>query len=883
MDNLATIDNIETALNFIPANDRDTCINMGMAIKSELGESSYDSWDKWLQTGDNYNKKDMLAVWKSINAIGGITVATLFHEAKPYGFEFAKDTPKLTQSEIDKRNIERQAREIEAKKQQAIKYAEAATRCNESWDKAQPASDEHPYLKDKQVKAHSLKQDADGNLLVPVRINRLITSIQTIHSNGDKRFHFGGEIKSGYHVIGKATNVVLVGEGFATMAAAFEATTYCSVVAFNAGNLSPVAKIIREKFPQATIVIIADNDQWTEGNPGIRKAKAAAQAINAHVAIPEFKDASTKPTDMNDLFILEGSEVVKQQIEKSLSVNSEQQTERLPRGFKLKKGGLYYADPEDDEPKDIWVSSELHITGKTTDDQNGDWGKVVEFNDPDGHKHKMVIPLEVFSGDGAEARRILLGQGLLISTSAKSRALLSQYIQQAGTESKAIRCVKKTGWFESSYVLPDQVIGHNKNVILQNNTGDYSGYGVNGTIEQWQDGIAKYCIGNSRLAFSVSVAFAPPLLNLINMESGGFHYRGGSSLGKTTALYVSNSVCFNEQGLKRWRTTSNGLEGTAEVHNDTLLSLDEIGELNSREAGAVSYMLANGQGKGRSNRNGDARKSKTWRLMFNSTGEISLSQHIADGGGIVRAGHEVRVLDILADTGKYGIFENLHGFSCGSTFSSHLVNNAKTYYGIASREYLERLVTEKDNVIESIYKFKSGFIEQLKINDANGQVKRAADRFSLVAFAGELATDWGITGWHAGEATKAAKICFESWLDNRGGEQSQESMQALKKVKSFIESHGESRFTKWGDCGQSKTINRVGYSKFENDEWTYYFFLESFKNEVCKGIDYKVVLEALKKHNVLIHETDRTTSKVRAPKGKPTRFYIIKLGELDNV
>ena len=60
-------------------------------------------------------------------------------------------------------------------------------------------------------------------------------------------------------------------------------------------------------------------------------------------------------------------------------------------------------------------------------------------------------------------------------------------------------------------------------------------------------------------------------------------------------------------GFKRtWRNTSNALESVALAHCDALLCLDEMGQVDAKEAGQVSYMLANGSGKGRSRAEGGA-------------------------------------------------------------------------------------------------------------------------------------------------------------------------------------------------------------------------------------------------------------------------------------
>ncbi len=95
-------------------------------------------------------------------------------------------------------------------------------------------------------------------------------------------------------------------------------------------------------------------------------------------------------------------------------------------------------------------------------------------------------------------------------------------------------------------------------------------HGSKGTLQDWQQYIAKFCVDNSRLGFCVSVGFTSPLLYLLGEENGGFNLRGPSSGGKTTALKVGLSTYGSEKMLHSWRATSNGLESIAALHNDCL-------------------------------------------------------------------------------------------------------------------------------------------------------------------------------------------------------------------------------------------------------------------------------------------------------------------------
>ncbi|WP_298067315.1 DUF927 domain-containing protein [uncultured Mailhella sp.] len=151
-------------------------------------------------------------------------------------------------------------------------------------------------------------------------------------------------------------------------------------------------------------------------------------------------------------------------------------------------------------------------------------------------------------------------------------------------------------------------------------------YRTAGTLDGWKE-IAALSIGHSRLSFALCAAFAGPLLRLAGLEGGGFSFEGASSSGKTTALQIAASVWGGPERIRSWRATDNGLENIAILHNDNVLVLDEVGQVNGRILAECAYMLANGQGKGRSSREGNLRKSQSWCLLFLS--RCSVSGHLA--------------------------------------------------------------------------------------------------------------------------------------------------------------------------------------------------------------------------------------------------------------
>ena len=200
------------------------------------------------------------------------------------------------------RDEEDQRRKADASEQAALILAESG-----------PCSG-HPYLTRKGVKAvPGLKIHRDGRLIVPMRDSSgKLHSLQTIDDSGDKRFLPGGRAKGCYFSIGKPNGELCIAEGLATGLSIHEATGQAVAIAFNAGNLVDVAKALHTKYPDLTLIVCADDDHLTPGNPGITKATEAARSVGGLLAVPAFgNDRPEKSTDFNDLAQLQGAEAVR--------------------------------------------------------------------------------------------------------------------------------------------------------------------------------------------------------------------------------------------------------------------------------------------------------------------------------------------------------------------------------------------------------------------------------------------------------------------------------------------------------------------------------------------------------------------------------------------
>ncbi|GAC1621119.1 MAG: hypothetical protein NVS9B10_03540 [Nevskia sp.] len=428
-------------------------------------------------------------------------------------------------------------------------------------------------------------------------------------------------------------------------------------------------------------------------------------------------------------------------------------------------------DAKDGSPlPPYWVCPALDVAAYLRDLDGTNWGRLLVFRDKDDTEHRWGMPMRQLSGGCDEMRAELLRLGFDVPVQMKNRNLLTDYIQQSKPEARA-RCVERASWHGRVFVMPERTIGEaDEMVLFQSETTGGHVYRERGTLDQWRSDLADLCRGNSRLLFAVSAAFAGPLLHWAGDESGGFNLRGISSTGKTTALRAAAAVWGGPEFMRRWRATDNGLESIAAQYSDGLLILDELGQMDPRIAGDAAYMLANGEGKARAGRGGSARPVITWRLLFLSAGELSLAEHMRQGGKQAQAGQETRMADIPADAGAgLGVFDTLHGYASGSALSRAILDAAADGYGVAGPAFLRALLPQLDTLPETIRTLRRAFLARHVPKGVDGQVVRVAGRIALIAAAGELATLAGITGWEAGEADAACARCLDAWIDTRGG------------------------------------------------------------------------------------------------------------------
>ncbi len=564
--------------------------------------------------------------------------------------------------------------------------------------------------------------------------------------------------------------------------------------------------------------------------------------------------------------------------------------EDLPDGYFLDDGRIFYRERGGDKGA-YFVCSALTVAANTCDADNESWGRQILFTDARSFHHDLVIPMSLLSGDGTELRSRLMDCGLIISGSREGRQKFLQLLLTV-KPTKHIRCVNQLGWHDVSFVLPDAVISANGNsadLLLQNVDRSANKFNPNGTLADWQQNVGRYCNGNSRLMFAVSLAFASAVLPLAGEPSGGFHIYGTSSTGKTTALLVAGSVWGGDPRkgfIETWRTTANGLEAVAELHNHCLLLLDEVSQVDPREIGETVYSLSNGFGKARMTRGLTARRKAEWNLLFLSSGEKTLEQIMQAIGNRLAGGQDARFVNIAADAGiGTGLFENLHGFETASDFAKHLSLMSRRFYGTPIRGFLKSICENRAAVIDKIKEYRQIFQARQDLQQASGEVYRVASRIALVTVAGILAAEFGIVDWARAEIISSGEKVFSEWLELRGTSGVYDVQQGVNRVLAFIERHGASRFQEIDpkrdrnyDPIGGRVSNRAGFTRMDDKGVTEYLILpDVFENEICNGNSPTAVAKELERKGHLRRgsEVKSLKARVNLPELGRKRVYVI--------
>jgi len=855
------------------------------AIRARLGfapKRLYETHGRPIRFGPDKSKRSKKPGWAYVYHGNG-TWLVVYGDWRDYPVRytwFSRSQHGLTDAELRRHNEEICRRLEQERLKQEGRQAAVARSVQAQWEALPPAPADHPYLVRKGVRPHGIRIK-DGSLVVPLRdIAGQLWSWQTIDPEGRKLFHRGGRTKGLFFTFAQpgqleAANTILICEGWATGATLHETLALPVVAAMNAGNLLPAASALREKFPEVKLVICADDDWETPGNPGVTKAQEAACCVGAEVAIPVWAGARKDgETDFNDLALAEGCEAVRRIVEAVLAA-PESRTDSAPapdettssapdvpspgvpdegkgkapgqsprpgkderpcfwlleepteildgEGSRQYKPGVYYCWGKPKEvsgqrimaPVETWLASPIRLVARTTQWPDGAQGVRLNVYDGDGWRD-VVLPREALAS--RRHREILLACGASLEAQSRdAMAWLVEYLQQS--PSRREWTTERTGWHGEQYVLPDTTVGEGTAIsfIGLRPTDEPL---TAGELAEWQRSVAALAVGNPLLAFSISLPFAGPLLKLTGYNSVLVHLVGRSTTGKTTCLMVANSVVGPPALVATWRATADGLEQKALVHCDGFLALDEIGQAEPRVLDHAIYALVNGAAKQRARvyeHGVGAAPTQRWRLAVLSSGERTVETLLAMGGCSINAGQAVRLIEIPVAE-RYGAFTELHGCESGATFADTLRRATSRYYGTPIRAFLEKLCNDDRDALNQVLDgCRAKLLEAVKNSDAapGAQASRVLASMALAAAAGELATSYGITGWEQGEAIRAALCCYRLWARRRAVGTDLETVTLIRQVYDFITRYGDSRFTPVDDGvpGGEARNNPVVYNR----------------------------------------------------------------------
>ena len=528
--------------------------------------------------------------------------------------------------------------------------------------------------------------------------------------------------------------------------------------------------------------------------------------------------------------------------------------------------------------EDVWLSAPFEIIGRVRDPHSHGWARLLQWKDDDDVIHQHPVADQDLHGDGAALCASLANAGLKIVTGGIRQHFVS-YLNSAIVKAR-VTIVPRTGWHivndKRIFALPGEGIGIDGRVILAVEV-TASHYASSGTLADWQGSVAKMAAAHSRARFAIASAFVSPLLALIGADGGGINMQGPSSIGKTTLLSSAASVWGrgDERGfIRTWRGTGNGIEAAATQFSDTFLPLDEIGVASGHEVGNVVYSIAGGIGKQRANRDGSAKLPSTWRIFVLSTGEISISDKIKEGGKRARAGQEIRILDLSADAGKgFGVFDTGDN---PEQLARDLRQAAITFYGTAGLAFIRAIIAQVNDVTIIAQESLDAFREQVAANVQSGQVLRAANRLGLVSVAGELAIQLGILPWPTGSINEAAADIFRAWHVARGGNDPAEVRAAIDQIRGILERYGDSRFDPPNLAADSRPVpDRLGYIQGEGADRQWWVLPRTWRNTFCEGFDAKDVAKALVERGLLLPGYGNETNRPVRINGQLTRAYVL--------
>lgn len=747
---------------------------------------------------------------------------------------------------------------------------------------------ESPYLQGKGLEGFTFSILPDGGLLLPLRDESgEVVAAQTISPSGEKRLIAGSAKKGSFYTINAVETppYVLIAEGLATaLSVHLMRPDALAVAAIDAGNLLPVAQVLRVSHPDAQIIIAADND-LAEGakNVGIEHAEKAAVAVAGWVSAPP----TDKKADWDDYRQQHGLEAAAKVFASALyqpqaDIQSEPTKDQKENDLKpyvdKRREGLYWIEPKMDSStkeileKESWLSTLVNVVGVGEDDAER---YLILAWTPEGTDKERIeaIPLRDIGEKEGWAR--MKSGGMLITAKSGLRSLLADHLQRSGNR-ELWSIANATGWQYGAYIMPDaSIIGRPERPVLFNGrSAAAKGYCVKGTVESWKGSVAKLAYRNPSMMLGIACALSAPLIGLAGADGFGVHLFGGSSAGKTTTANAASSVYGEPDALKlTWYSTALGLVNEAAAHNDGFMPLDEIGQGGNRRAVAESaYALFNGVGKIQGAKEGGNRDLKRWRAMAFSTGEIDLESYIRADGGKINAGQLVRLLNVPISKAT-----EFHGYADGKAHADAMKDGYQNNFGAIGRKWIAYLAEHRDQAVKVVRDSERRWLSLLP-PEASEQVRRVASRFAILDSALRLSSD--LTGWDESVSHDSLLHSFNAWV-SEFGMGNREAKAWVEQATAFLQQFGLSRYLPYPDSDPRDLPikNLAGYrvTNRVTDVIAFHTWPTVFKDEIAAGANYTAFAQALADAGMLDKPSKGISKKTLSHGGKQCRFVVLSL------
>ncbi len=451
--------------------------------------------------------------------------------------------------------------------------------------------------------------------------------------------------------------------------------------------------------------------------------------------------------------------------------------------FELSLTGVEYREEtEEGEPRWVPVCSRLEVIAATRDDNGEDWGQLLRITDEDGNVHDWAMPMTMLAGDGNPIASAywIWGSGspreprreracTITLRPANPRCARGASRASAGITVLTFCRIRQSG-------IPGSRLSFKSKATRKPHCGSLASWRI--AARHWAP-VRR----NSRLVFAVSVAFAAPLLYPLDGEGGGFHFRGASSVGKTTALRLA--AAFGAEGFKAIRNLACHA-AVSRLSRECMrwpLVPRIIREVDGREAGR-SPTCRDGEGKSRARKDGSGRRPARWRGCFSPPARFAGRQD-REAGRLAHGGRKPLHRVSWRRGSGLGLFETFHELEAATRFRGVCGPLCAALWNPCPG-FLERLVASNNGLMASLG-MRRGAVETACPKGADGRVRRVAQRFGMVAVAGWLASRLGVVPWPETEAFDAARACFAASMDGRGGCAAAEEMTAIRRVPRFIE------------------------------------------------------------------------------------------------